>query len=147
MGRLFRLTPQGQEQLKRMMFRKMLQEFGALEVILFAVCAWFWEMSVAQVVGLLIITLLMVVVFWVRTWHNPALRAADWELYVDDEQVYLTENKDSPRILREHVTRTSESKYGLTVHGRTFFDRLFIPRGVEDYEMLKREISSWPGNS
>lgn len=58
---------------KWQVFLRSLLLFFVLEVILFAGILYFWPMTTGQVVGLSILAVIMLIIFSIKTWNNPAL--------------------------------------------------------------------------
>jgi len=141
MKTLYRLTPQGRQRAKWRMLAGMFQAFLVLSAIFFAATVYFWELTLWPSVAVAGCLAVMLALFAVRTWLNDAIAWKDWGLYLDDEQVYLTEFPDSPRIRRAEVTRVTETAAGLIVVGQG--RQLYVPEGVEDYDTVKRRLLSW----
>ncbi len=143
MKQLYRLTAEGRQRAKRMMFRKMVVMLAALEFLVLAVTVFLWRPSTGVLLGLVATAVVMLVGVSVLVWRSASMDWSNWGLYLDDEQVYLTEFPDSPRLRRSEVTRITESRAGVIVYGAALGHQLFIPAGVEDYPDIKKRLASW----
>ncbi len=98
MNEYFKMTTAGKRHAKVLMFRKLFCLFLVLEAALFASVVYFWHMSSGEMVGLGVVAALMLVVFSVRTWNNSNIDFRDRGLHLDDQVVYLTENREGTTI-------------------------------------------------
>ncbi len=143
MDRNYRLTETGMLRAKIAVFRKMLIAFLIFQAIVLSCLFFFVRMTTYQIVTVLALAFLMLQIFILRTWMNPALSFRDWGLHLGNTSIYLTTDPQRTEIKRGEMVSLVENSKGLSIRGKELEQRIWIPAGVENYAEVKRTLESW----
>jgi hypothetical protein len=140
MDQSYKLTPRGQRTMRMQVFLSYLAFFVVLNLLLFAFLQFVlkWNLDKRTTAGVVAI---MFAIVATRAWNNENMRRWDrYEIRLTDEDLWLRGQVAVTHIRRSDIEQVVETGSGLRIVERNPTGGLFIPRAIERYEELRKEL-------